>query len=167
MKKYTLFLLILPLTALLTGCALNRDMTRVIYSAEAKGQFFDRNGGDKYNFYTYWEGSEPIAYLALDKKYQLQGRFWYETAMSAGIWKDLPNQRSERAYERYLGMEIVSSQSEPIGYVYSKYHWVTAWFVEPGSTTVTIPPPGRSGLQPDPDQKDDRDRSSRGSMFFK
>jgi hypothetical protein len=167
MKKYTLLLFALPVFLLLTGCALNRDNARVIYSAKAEGQFFDRNGGKNYNFYTYWEGSEPIAYLALDKKYQLQGRFWYETAMSAGIWKDLPNQRSERYFDRYLGMEIVSPQSEPIGYVYSKYHWVTAWFAEPGSTTVTIPPPERSGLQPDPDQKDDLKGHFHGPVFMK
>lgn len=170
MKKYLLVLVALPVILLLAGCALNRDMARVSYSAKAEGQFFDRNGGENYKFYTYWEGSEPIAYLALDKKYQLQSRFWYETAMSAGIWKDLPNQRLVRDYERYRGVEIISPQSEPIGYVYSRYHWVTAWFVEPGSTTITIPPPQRSGLQPDPnndDDDDDRSPFSHGLRFMK
>lgn len=166
MKKYQLFLFALSLIVLLTGCALNRDMARVSYSARAEGQFFEGDGGDTYNFYSYWEGSKPVAYLALDKKYQLQGRFWYETAMSAGIWKDLQKYRSLNSHEQYRGLEILSSRSEPIGYVLTKYHWVTAWFAEPGTTTVTIPPPERSGLQPDRDKKEDRNRSFTRSVFM-
>lgn len=160
MRKYVLFMLAASLLLFASGCASTREMAKVINSAKAEGQFFAEEGRSKYNFYYYAEGSTPIAYLALDKKYQLQSEFWYEIAMSAGAWRDALNDRPFPfdEYDPYRAKEIISSESETIGFVLSRYYWITAWFNEPGSTIITVPPPERSGLQRNPDRWHRHDR---------
>lgn len=151
MQKYIFFLLASSLLFLFTGCASTRDMARVNNSLKAEGQFLNENPSS-YNFYYYSEGGKTIAYLALDKKYILQSKFWYKTDMNAALWIDAFRETDfpYGEYDDFQGKEIVSSGSEIIGYVITRYYWVTAWFTEPGSTVITIPPPSRSGSQRDP-----------------
>lgn len=137
-----------------TGCASNRDMATVRISQQAQGDFFQSDNSDNYNYYSYSDGSTPVAYLALDKRYTIQSEFWYPTEMNQAFWTGIFKERRDifSDYDNYRASEIISSQSEVIGYVITRFYWVTAWFAEPGSNVITVPPPERDGAQYDPNR---------------
>jgi len=150
MKRYLFLLLAALLLPVFSGCATNRDMARIVYSPQAEGDFFDHGGAEKYNYYVYeGPGSRTVAYLALDKKYTLQSQFWYQTALSKAIWQEVGRDTDYMGRFDYWFREITTSDSQTIGYLVSRYHQLFAWFVEPGSTTVVVPPPELSPLQPE------------------
>jgi hypothetical protein len=155
MKKHILVLLVATVVLLLTGCA-GRDNAEIRRSLEGQGSFFEQqNSKEDYNYYSYNNGSYLIAYLALNKKYTLESKFWQPTKLNAAMWAALPqNQNSDYAMSlnnQYLGMVITSPQSEVIGYIYTRYYRISAWFADPNSPVLTITPPARSSQQPDLD----------------
>lgn len=151
MKKILISLLAASLFLMFSGCASStRNMATVRDSVEATGVFFDGDVSD-YTFYTCGPDAEPIALLALKKDYVLHSDFWHKILkMDAAMWTNLPKNNIFRRGTEYLGKEIVSPQSETIGFIISRHHWVTAWFDEPGSTEIIIPQPQRTPQQPDP-----------------
>lgn len=162
MNRYMLFVITF-FTLILPGCASTRDMARVVHSVEAEGAFFDK-GTDTYNYYVYdGPGSRSVAYLAVDKKYTLTSEFWYETAMSKTLWQEIYRDRpfmQERMMEdNYRAKAIVSRDSQPIGYMLTRYYLTFAWFPEPGSTTLIVPPPELSGQQAGPINRWARDNN--------
>lgn len=149
MNRYLLFLLAVA-TLLFTGCASNRDMARLMYSTEAEGGFLDGGGVKNYNYYVYnGSGERPVAYLALDKKYTLESQFWYPTGMSPALWKEYYRSADFLREDNYQARVILSSQSEKIGFMITRYYMAFAWLVEPGSSTVVVPPPIISRTQPE------------------
>ncbi len=154
MQKYFLPILTALLLFIITGCASTRDMATIKPSQDAQGAFFQSGNTDDYNFYSYSDGSTPVAYLALDKKYTLQSQFWYSAEMNKAIWTATLKERKDifGEYDNYRASEIRSSTSEIIGYITTRFYWVTAWFAEPESTVITVPPPERNGMQYDPNR---------------
>lgn len=149
MNRY-MFVLSLLLALLLSGCASTRDNAKFYYRAEAEGAFLDDGGVKNYNFYVYnGEGERPVAYLALNKKYTLDTRFWYKTAMSSALWREAYNSTEFLKEDDYRARAIISSESETIGYMITRYYQLFAWFPKPGDSTVIIPPPALSPMQPE------------------
>ena len=143
-------LLIATLMLLLPGCATTRDTAKFMYRADAEGAFLDNGGAEKYNYYVYnGSGERSAAYLALDKKYSFQSQFWYPTRMNATLWREIYHSTAFLREDDYQAKVILSSQSETIGYMLTRYYQVFAWLAEPGSSIVVVPPPDLSPLQPD------------------
>jgi len=149
MNRRFIFLLVL-LALLLSGCATTRDNAKFYFRTEAEGAFLDDGGVKNYNFYVYnGEGERPVAYLALNKKYTLDTRFWYKTAMSSALWKEAYNSTTFFKEDDYKARAIISSQAETIGYMITRYYQLFAWFSKPGNSTIIIPPPALSPTQPE------------------
>lgn len=127
---------------LLVGCAGNRNMARMVYTAEAEGAFFDSRGSKSFNYFVYdGPGSRPVAYLALEKQYTLQSEFWRSTAMSKSLWSEVYRDPVFFGEERYQAKAIVATSGETIGYMITRYYFATAWFADDTKTTVVVPPP--------------------------
>ncbi|MFV0436553.1 MAG: hypothetical protein ACK5PS_04065 [Desulfopila sp.] len=146
MNRYLLVLLVL----LLTGCASTRDNASFSFRNEAEGAFLEKDQGENYNFYVYtgW-GERPAAYLALDKKYTLETRFWYKTAMSETLWREAYNSTAFFNEDDYKAKAIISSSGATVGYIISRYYQLFAWFTTPGGNTIIVVPPALSPSQPD------------------
>jgi hypothetical protein len=145
-----ILLLMAVLALLLTGCATTRDTAKLIYRADAEGAFLDNGAAEKYNYYIYnGSGERPAAYLALDKKYTFTSQFWYPTKMGSSQWREIYKSTAFLREDDYQAKAIISSQSETIGYMLTRYYQVFAWLTEPGSSNVVVPPPDLSPMQPD------------------
>lgn len=135
------------------GCGAPRQMAKVIGDTEAEQIFLSPEPREDYTFYAYGPEAEPIALLALDQRYRLESRFWFPLKPTAAVRKDwaaLVRGRSFRNGSEFRGKKLLSPEGETVGFVLSSYHRVTAWFAEPGSPIVTIPPPELAGHQPIP-----------------
>lgn len=146
MKKYPLVLLVL---LLLGGCASTRDNVEFSFRSDAEGSFLDKDQKDNYNFYVYngW-GQQPAAYLALDKKYTLETRFWYKTSMSEALWSKAYHSSTFFSEDDYRAKALISSTGETVGYIISRYYQLFAWFTTPDSNTIVVAPPALSPNQP-------------------
>jgi hypothetical protein len=148
------FMIIAFTLLLLTGCAGNR----VMYNAEAEGAFFDSRGSDNFSYFVYeGPGSRTVAYLALDKRYTLQTQFWSKTAMNKALWNETYRDMGYKGFENYQARSIVATSGEILGYLITRYYYVTAWFVDDTKTTVVVPPPQRSPQQGSPLNRWNRD----------
>lgn len=135
------------------GCGAPRQMAKVISNIEAEQIFLSPETNGEYTFYAFGPEAEPVALLALDHRYRLESRFWFPLKPTEAIRKDwaaLVREKTFRNGSEFRGKKILSPEGETVGFVLSSYHRVTAWFAEPGSPTVTIPPPELAGNQPIP-----------------
>lgn len=133
------------LVTLLTGCAYSdRYNAKVRLDGDIQQQFFEQEDIAKYNFYYYGREHKPTAILALDKNYTLQSQFWFPkepTEQQLQDWSRIVSRSTIHPTNEYRGKEILSPKSDRIGMVISRYYWVTAWFNDPESKRITIPPP--------------------------
>ena len=131
-------------TLLLLGGCTGRDMVHVNRSMKAETIFQSWPLPEEYDYYYYGRDISPEAFLALDKQFTMQSDFWkkiFPTIRMREFWKDEFKTRWMGIDNDFRGMELISSDNRKIGLIYTKNYWVTAWFPEPGSNLVTIPPP--------------------------
>lgn len=148
MKRYLLLLFVVAL--FLSGCAMTRENALLMYDREAEGGFLDNGKIDRYNFFVYGgPGSRPVAYLALDKRYDLETKFWDPTAMTPSWWREIYRSMTLMEEDNYQVRAIVAQDQTTIGYILTRYYQVFAWKVEPGGSTVIVPPPALSPTQPE------------------
>lgn len=150
MNKLTWLFLASLAISLIGGCA-SRDMATVNSSAMAEKIFASGKVSPQYDYYYYGRESDPIALLALEKDYTIDSEFWTRVELTEQMlreWSKIFRGSQLRTGSRYRGHEIVSPRSKVIGFVYSRYYWITAWFRDPNSNVVIIPRPEPTPLQP-------------------
>ncbi|WP_163337008.1 hypothetical protein [Desulfopila sp. IMCC35008] len=146
---YCVFLLVMGLS----GCA-DRQFLAVRVNHEVERVFREGTMLPNYTYYYNGPENEPIALLALDKRYQLNSEFWTRCeendARYPGWIKEfirLNGDFDDINYVRidYKGNEILSETNERIGMVYSRYDWIVTWRGE--GNELIIPPPQPSTSQ--------------------
>lgn len=145
-------LIILLATLLLAGCT-GRDMAHINQSMEAESLFKGWPLPDQYEYYFHGTKLKPIAFLALDKTYSMESEFWtriFPTSQMREFWQEEIQRMWLGLDDDFRGMEIVASDNQRVGYIYTRYYWVTAWSAESGSKTMIIPPPQPSSNQNQP-----------------
>ena len=153
-RKPTQLILICLAAALLliqTGCA-KRDMADINKSMKAEETFTSWPLSEQYEYYYAGRELEPIAFLALHKDYTIESQFWtriFPTVKMKEFWRNQFNIKLLSSSTEFKGFEITLSSGEHVGMVYSRYYWVTAWPLEPGSNQMVIPPPELSPIQPE------------------
>ena len=150
MKSLVVLLLATLATLTLGGCG-SRDMAAVNSSTLAEKMFTGGKVSPHFTYYYYGPKSHPTALLALDRDYTIDSEFWTRidlTDQELQQWLRDFRANTLAPGSAYRGREIVSPHSRVIGYVYSRYYWVTAWFQDPRSNVVVIPPPQPGPLQP-------------------
>lgn len=149
-------LMVLLFTVALVGCA-DRQYLQVRMNHDVERIFQQGEMLEDYNYYYNGPKNEPIALLALDKRYQLNSEFWTPFDESDGrfqwwldLFKRLNGDYDDIAYIRidYRGNEILSENRERIGLVYSRYDWIVTWRGE--GNELYIPPPRPSSSQHPP-----------------
>jgi hypothetical protein len=152
MKNRTILILGLVLALLVSGCV-SRNMAKIKDSMEAKQLFTGWPLPDQYEYYFYGRNIGPVAFLALDKNYELQSEFWtriFPTIKMKEFWQGEFKTRHFINDNEFKGKEILSVDNKRIGMMYTRKYWVTAWFKEPGSKQIIIPPPEPSPAQSRP-----------------
>lgn len=152
MKNCNFLLLGLALILLLSGCV-GRNMAHINDSMEAEQLFTSWPLPDQYEYYYYGRDLGPIAFLALDKSYELQSEFWtriFPTIKMKEFWQGEFKTRYLTNDNEFKGKEIMSSDNKRIGMMYTRNYWVTAWFNEPETNQIVIPPPEPSPAQSRP-----------------
>lgn len=150
MKKIHLFMLTAVIAVLLSGCTA-REMATVNNSLQAEEFFQAWPLSEQYDYYYYGTTLQPIAYLALNRNFTMESKFWTKITPTREMidhWKSEFDTKILYSMNEFKGKEILSPQSTQIGLVYTRYYWVTAWFAEPNSNQVIIPPPEPSPEQP-------------------
>lgn len=151
MKRQICFILLMIVG--LSSCA-DRQYLQVQLNREVERIFREGTMLPDYTYYYNGPESEPIALLALDKRYQLNSEFWTRCedndARYSGWIKDfirLNGDFDDLNYVRidYKGNEILSETNERIGMVYSRYDWIITWRGE--GNELIIPPPQPSTSQ--------------------
>lgn len=156
MNRRVLCLVVLAMVTL-SGCA-GREYLHVRLNHEVENVFRQDGMLPEYAYFYNGPESEPIALLAVDKRYSLASEFW--TPMKDGdaryqgwinLFKRINGDYDDIAYIRidYRGSEILSETGERIGMAYSRYDWIVSWRGE--GNRLVIPPP-----QPSPSQQPSR-----------
>lgn len=144
------------LSALLGGCGPSRDYARVAMNWEVDHHFKSGRLQPEYRYYFNGPTAEPIALLALKKQYQLNSEFWHEITVSAQLqsWVKSFSENFgevddiENVTINYRGLELLDENGQRIGMLYTRYHWVVAWWGEGNEIIVTPPEPsgGQRGI---------------------
>lgn len=154
MKNCNFLILGLVLTLLLSlSSCVSRNMAHINDSMEAEQLFTGWPLPEQYEYYYYGRELTPIAFLALDKNYKLQSEFWtriFPTIKMREFWQGNFKIRHLTGDKEFKGKEIMSENNKRIGMIYTRNHWVTAWFNEPDTNQIVIPPPEPSPSQSRP-----------------
>lgn len=154
MNRQICFLLLLIIGV--SGCA-DRQYLKVRMNHDVERIFREGTMQPDYAYFYNGPESEPIALLALDKRYQLNSEFWTRCedndARYPGWIEEfirLNGDFDDFNYVRidYKGNEILSETNERIGMVYSRYDWIVTWRGE--GNELVIPPPQPSASQHPP-----------------
>lgn len=154
MKNCIFLILGFALTLLFSqsGCV-SRNMAQINDSIEAEQLFTGWPLPEQYEYYYYGRELSPTAFLALDKSYTLKSEFWTQISPTIKIkelWEGEFTTRHFTREKEFRGKEILSMDNKRIGMIYTRNHWVTAWFNEPGTNQIVIPPPEPSPSQSRP-----------------
>ena len=126
-ERFTTFVCILLLT-LLTGCFANYG--RYTRDTEVYQAFRDDQIPMDYRYYYYHSGSEPIAVIGVQPKYNAGSRMWRDVEpgskkfndMIYWIWEDF-------GYTRF-GAQILDPSGEPVGIMYTSVREVAIKFMD-------------------------------------
>lgn len=142
---------------LATGCATNREYVKVRWNHEVVKDFRSGKLQPQYRYYYTGPAGEPIALLALDRKYTLMSMFWDEftTDFQLRDWikgfDQVWGQFDDVEYVTiiYRGSEVLAPDGRRIGMIYSKYYWIVGWWGEkPNEIYITQPEPGGTQRAP-------------------
>lgn len=153
MKFLSLSLLVILMLLSVSGCGTPRNVATIRNSEGVEQSFVNPEVSSEYNYYYNGPDDEPIAYLALKKEYRLQSNFWFALKLNAAAQKRMAAlvlDDSFRSGSDYIGKEIVSPDAVHIGFVLTKYHWITAWFDEADDHLIVVAPPQLATSQPLP-----------------
>jgi hypothetical protein len=147
MIQKRLLLILLLLIIGVSGCAANRDYAKVRRNFEAQKIFRAGEILPGYRYYYTGQDSEPLALMALDRKYELKSLFWHEFDSAAQLQQWMQEFRRisgsfddiEYVTVDYKGMEILSADNRQIGVLYSRYDWIVAWYGEGEEIYVSRP----------------------------
>lgn len=138
----------------IAGCGAPKDYALIEKNFAAGPLFRAGKVLPEYKYYYNGPDAEPIALLAVDRRYRLEAKFWTEIDLTdaklskwlkefdrlTGDYDDLAGVRID-----YSPLEIFAKDGERVGVIYSRYDWVVAWFGE--GKTLTVAPPQASSLQ--------------------
>lgn len=162
----TFTLLLLCLALLGAGCASIQNRASVNTSSKAAELFLSGVAAPGYTYYFYGRTSDPIAMLALDTDFTINSQFWTPVEVTDSLpehWSRTFNKGMTPTRSPYKGIEIIAPDSTSIGLVYSRYYRVTAWFEDPASNVVTIPPPELATMQPEISKQYNNNRNGEGN----
>lgn len=149
---------ILPILAgiiavMLSSCTPGRDYAAVKSNLEVERIFKTEKLLPQYKYYFNGPESIPRALLALDRNYILKSQFWHEFDSNEQMQKWIRHfdqtygELDDIEYVKvdYRGIDILGTDRQRIGMVYTRFHWVVAWSGEENSVYVLQPEP--SGTQ--------------------
>ncbi len=141
--KTTTFILVLLLAAMgaiMTACSTGSyghlDFKLAVNDIFESGQVMDN-----YNYYYIGPEAEPVAIMAIDKKYQLTPSLWKEinlTPQQLKAWMSRIDNRY-RLRNRYDGAYILDQHGNQVGLWYSELDWTTIQRGEGNQLTIYTP----------------------------
>ncbi|MBU4260343.1 MAG: hypothetical protein KKC76_00490 [Proteobacteria bacterium] len=139
----TTFMLVLLLAAtgaIMTACSTG-SYGRLDFKLAVNDIFESGQVLDNYNYYYIGPDAEPVAIMAIDKKYQLTPSLWKEinlTSEQLKAWMSRIDNRY-RLRNRYDGAFIIDQEGNQVGMWYSPLGWTTIQRGEENQLTIYTP----------------------------
>jgi hypothetical protein len=149
MVQKSMLLTVLVLIAVISGCTVNRQYVEVRRNFAVQKIFRAGEILPGYRYYYSGQDVEPLALLALDRRYELKSRFWHEFNSAEQLQQWMKEfRRSSGSFDDieyvtvdYKGLEILSEDKQQIGVIYTRYDWIVAWYGEGAEIYVSRPEP--------------------------
>ena len=139
-KAFLLTLLLAAMTALMTACSTG-SYGRLDFKLSVNDIFESGQVLDNYHYYYIGPEAEPVAIMAIDKKYQLTPSLWKAinlTPQQLKAWMDRIDNRY-RLRNRYDGAFILDQDGNQVGLWYSPLDWTTIQRGEGNQLTIYTP----------------------------
>jgi len=124
--SFLLILLLAAMSAIITACSTGA-YGRLDFKLSVNDIFESGQVLDSHNYYYIGPEAEPVAIMAIDKKYQLAPSLWKEIGLTPAqltAWMERIDNRY-RFKNRYDGAFILDQDGNQVGLWYSRLDWTT------------------------------------------